>query len=55
MHGLHTEHTAADKLSEHTEEMDSEKQSDYLSDNSNTTEMIQEFNEMRFETKPSEQ
>ena len=39
MHGLHTEHTAADKLSEHTEEMDSDNQED-LSDDSNVTEMI---------------
>ena len=54
MHGLHTEHTAGDKLSEHSADMVSENESD-LSEGSNTTEMIHDFNQLKFETKTTEQ
>ena len=54
MHGLHTEHTAADNISEHTdEELDSESNQ---SEDSNATEMfISEFNKVKFETKTTEE
>ena len=56
MHGLHTEHTAADKHSEHTEEEESENQSaDFASEGSNTTEIVHDFNQLKFETKTTEQ
>ena len=54
MHGLYTEHTAGDKLSEHSADMVSENESD-LSEESNTTEMVHDFNELKFETKTTEQ
>ena len=55
MHGLYTEHTAADKHSEHSADMVSENESDYLSEESNTAEMVHDFNELKFETKTTEQ